>query len=1187
MRCQRLILVLLLTCLKFSTFSQFYFLEDAHEQLSLSFINKKIETLPNQSFFNAIKIVNPSNRKIEFIARFSYPAEWSFIGDKEQRLVINPNDSIIVPFRASASINTKGEIGYAIVASLDDLNGNTFKNEYSFVTIPKKKSYSFKPVSKVQYVDRQTNLSEISLKIANNGNTDEDFFIEFGLGDVFEAAGSVDGQYLGEINLKPFNDTTYNLPVKYLPKKNIDDKAFHPIKIKIVNKDTVQNMVVWMKVLEPKYSNYRISQYNMLEVELINSNIFSDDKSILSFLIKGNVLFKNNSNIYYDMRNYGAMFYDDPWKYGKYVIGYNSKNLDVVLGDVNLMIEQNNYGRGGKFLIKYPKNQFSMLFTNTLSSKRINAGFSYLHKITPQQSVEIGYGKTIDNNYNTDENIAFTGMFLPLKKFGTLSFRIAASTLQFKNIDNNKPIIGYGYRITYGLRHNNTDIRFNSRYGHTNYVGNIKGQAQSQFELRQFFENKNYIKLYWQYNKSKPIFYSDNQIITEKYLLNQDLRLTYNKNINPKLLIEAGPLLSQKKSNSFYAYNSNIEFGTLNPFIYSRILTRYGKSTFSFNIEGGYSFVNKYPQSYIDSIRNNTGGENFEPNDNWFTYKLSSYFKYSIFNFNIQYYNGPYTIPQQFNYFSYGKYNKTINVFPIVDFFVIPSRLQLTAKINYNYEIETKVNRLNFNAEATGYLGYGWQLGFLGTYNYQSNKDEITDELFTYSATYFEFKVKKEFGFKQPRFKYCNLDVIFFKDLNGNSIKDKDEPGIKNVLFSIKQNEEEINKLPFNTTSYFMGTELLSDLNGEVRYENIPNGFYTIEYYPLSEEKSTYSATESIKNIYIDKNEKLYIPFYENNKIFGKIILNRSKLSNLGTIDISNIKVTIEDSHGKKYSTLTDNKGNFVLFVPNIDRYNVHVNNIFFENFELEQNDYEVQLNGYKQFEVNFIFNEKKRKINFASNYEYGSKLDGPGIEIVRRTNMIGIVKDATTLSPIAAKIRIIDKNGNEITSTQTNSKTGQYTTSFIAGDDYAIEVTAPDYWYMAEKLYSQQIVTFKNLEKDILMKGIVVGSIIPMKTLNFDIGKTDIPATAFPELERLLRVLRANPGVKIAVHGHADDMEILSADNDIALGRAEIVAKYLIANGYNRVKYSGHANTKPIAQNDTEDGRKQNRRVEIVVTDK
>jgi outer membrane protein OmpA-like peptidoglycan-associated protein len=83
------------------------------------------------------------------------------------------------------------------------------------------------------------------------------------------------------------------------------------------------------------------------------------------------------------------------------------------------------------------------------------------------------------------------------------------------------------------------------------------------------------------------------------------------------------------------------------------------------------------------------------------------------------------------------------------------------------------------------------------------------------------------------------------------------------------------------------------------------------------------------------------------------------------------------------------------------------------------------------------------------------------------------------------------------------------------------------------------------------------------------------------------MKVLKKNPSVQIDVHGHADDMEIQDAQTDLALERAKMVAKYLIANGYNRVKYSGHANTKPIADNETVEGRKVNRRVEIVVTGK
>jgi outer membrane protein OmpA-like peptidoglycan-associated protein len=182
----------------------------------------------------------------------------------------------------------------------------------------------------------------------------------------------------------------------------------------------------------------------------------------------------------------------------------------------------------------------------------------------------------------------------------------------------------------------------------------------------------------------------------------------------------------------------------------------------------------------------------------------------------------------------------------------------------------------------------------------------------------------------------------------------------------------------------------------------------------------------------------------------------------------------------------------------------------------------------------------------------------------------------------------VVDKDGNEVTTAQTNPKNGLFALSFIAGPDYTMEVNANDYWFYSEKLYAEQVVTFTNLDKNILLKQIAEGSLIPMKTLNFTPGSAEIQPVSFPELERLMKVLKQNPSVKIAVYGHADDIEVRDNPNkDIALERAKMIATYLIANGYNRVKYSGYSNTRPVAENDTEEGRSQNRRVEIVVTGK
>jgi outer membrane protein OmpA-like peptidoglycan-associated protein len=641
-----------------------------------------------------------------------------------------------------------------------------------------------------------------------------------------------------------------------------------------------------------------------------------------------------------------------------------------------------------------------------------------------------------------------------------------------------------------------------------------------------------------------------------------------------------GPISQHFLQTAIYQGSDPFDFVTRNAGvkISTRIRGKDSNQTLNLSYQGSYNFVTDY---------NNEIFETAATHKNWINMVFAVNYRSRIWGVYGSYYNGPYSINQQYSYFAYNYYSKNIRIFPYVDVTVLPKYLYLSSKLNYTYDISGKTNRVNFINEFYGYPIKNLKLSFLATMNYQANKDLLTEEKFSYSSTYFEVRLKKEFDFDQPRYQYHNLKVLFFKDLNGNSVKDEDEPGIQNVLFSIKMDEKQVVEIADEGKNYFMATELLSDQFGVVAYDNIPGGFYIIDYLPVSSSKDAFTSTDKQQAIYMGKNETLYIPFFENNKIFGRALLNRSKLSNLGSIDVSNIKVTAEDSYGKKYSALTDAAGNFSIYVPSVDKYKVNINNIFFENFELEQNNYEVQLNGYRQFEVNFIFNEKKRKINFAADYDYGSRLDRPGVEIVRRTNLSGTIKDATTLQPIVAKVRVVDGQGREITSANSSTKTGIFTLSFVAGDDYTVEVNADEYWFYAEKLYSQQIVTFSNLKKEILLKAITVGALIPMNTLNFNDGSFEILPTTFPELERLMKVLKKNPSVQIDVHGHADDMEIQDAQTDLALERAKMVAKYLIANGYNRVKYSGHANTKPIADNETVEGRKVNRRVEIVVTGK
>ena len=76
---------------------------------------------------------------------------------------------------------------------------------------------------------------------------------------------------------------------------------------------------------------------------------------------------------------------------------------------------------------------------------------------------------------------------------------------------------------------------------------------------------------------------------------------------------------------------------------------------------------------------------------------------------------------------------------------------------------------------------------------------------------------------------------------------------------------------------------------------------------------------------------------------------------------------------------------------------------------------------------------------------------------------------------------------------------------------------------------------------------------------------------------------------MKIEVSGHTDNKGTMQANQVLSENRARSVYQYLIANGISaeRLSFKGFGQTQPIASNDTEDGRSQNRRTEFKIVAK
>ena len=108
------------------------------------------------------------------------------------------------------------------------------------------------------------------------------------------------------------------------------------------------------------------------------------------------------------------------------------------------------------------------------------------------------------------------------------------------------------------------------------------------------------------------------------------------------------------------------------------------------------------------------------------------------------------------------------------------------------------------------------------------------------------------------------------------------------------------------------------------------------------------------------------------------------------------------------------------------------------------------------------------------------------------------------------------------------------------------------------------------------------------MKNIFFDSKKTELSPESTVELNKLIQLLKDNPQLKILITGHTDNVGN-SADNELlSNGRAESVIRYILASklvAKDRLQSKGMGENQPIASNDTEGNRAQNRRVEIAIS--
>jgi len=215
-------------------------------------------------------------------------------------------------------------------------------------------------------------------------------------------------------------------------------------------------------------------------------------------------------------------------------------------------------------------------------------------------------------------------------------------------------------------------------------------------------------------------------------------------------------------------------------------------------------------------------------------------------------------------------------------------------------------------------------------------------------------------------------------------------------------------------------------------------------------------------------------------------------------------------------------------------------------------------------------------------------------------TYVKGTVRDVVTNQPVQANVLLYPSHiPKDETKLRTNSD-GTFLLALPIGVDYSLTVDQKGYTFYSDRfeMSSGQSINEPFLLDIPLQKiqavtttsstagEVVKAKPIILKNVFFETGSADLRSESFIELDKLHQLLAETPSIRIQVNGHTDDVGDDQSNQALSENRAKSVYQYLIDKGIdaNRILYKGFGEMQPIAPNETEEGRAQNRRTEFMI---
>ncbi|MGB4848248.1 MAG: OmpA family protein, partial [Saprospiraceae bacterium] len=195
-------------------------------------------------------------------------------------------------------------------------------------------------------------------------------------------------------------------------------------------------------------------------------------------------------------------------------------------------------------------------------------------------------------------------------------------------------------------------------------------------------------------------------------------------------------------------------------------------------------------------------------------------------------------------------------------------------------------------------------------------------------------------------------------------------------------------------------------------------------------------------------------------------------------------------------------------------------------------------------------------------------------------------VTDEETNNPVTARLEIFEINKNDtIRNSQQADEKGNITITLDRNKAYGLIASAKGYIMNSSNLKAT-LEASRKLDIKMIPLASSEKKTIALQNIFFESGSSILLPSSIPELNKLKQTLQTNAGMKIEIRGYTDNVGTEESNLRLSEARAVSVFQYLKDKGIdkNRLSYKGFGETSPVANNETESGRQQNRRTEFFI---